>query len=125
MLLQNNPHDRKKIPWLRLTLFVLLLAIGSGTLLILHPLQTHAIKHYLLSGKTVFAFEGGRKLWQRTLPGFNSSFPSTLLIEDRLYIAAGPVYALDKETGKILWQRHIPLVAAFFTQEQIATSLFS
>src|SRR3954449_7937278 len=118
MLLQNNAHGKKKTPWLRLTLFVLLLAIGSGTLLILRPLQTHPIRHYLLSGKTVFAFEGGRKLWQHTLPGFHSSFPPMLLIEDRLYIAAVSVYALDKETGNISWQRSIPLVAALFTQEQ-------
>ncbi|GHO89991.1 hypothetical protein KSF_000390 [Reticulibacter mediterranei] len=47
-----------------------------------------------------------------------------LLVEKHLYVAAGSVYALDKETGRQLWQRQIPLVTVLFTQEQIATSLF-
>jgi outer membrane protein assembly factor BamB len=63
-------------------------------------------------------------LWYHTLPAFKMSFPSMLLVEDHLYVAAGSVYALDKETGRQIWQRQIPLVAALFTQEQIATSLF-
>lgn len=121
----HDTHKKRSIFWLCLTLFVLVVAACGGTILLFHSLHTPATRHYLLTGHTVFAFEGGHKLWQRSLPSKYSSLPKALLVkEDRLYVAAGPILALDKETGKILWERQIPLVAALFTQEQIATSLF-
>jgi outer membrane protein assembly factor BamB len=121
---KNGHMMREKMPWLWLSLFVLLFAAGSGTLLILYPLQTHANKQYLLTGHTVFAFEGGRMLWHHSLPAFKMSDPTTLLVEDRLYVAAGSVYALDKETGRLLWQQQIPFIGAFLRGTQIATALF-
>jgi outer membrane protein assembly factor BamB len=119
----NNHHGQEKrlLFWLCL---ILLVGTCSGTVLLFHSLHTPANRHYLLAGQTVFAFEGGRKLWQYHLPGKRSSLPRALLVKDRLYVAAGPVLALDKETGKLLWQRQIPFVATLFTQQQIATALF-
>jgi outer membrane protein assembly factor BamB len=52
------------------------------------------------------------------------SFPALLLVEDHLYVAAGSVYALDKETGRQLWRQHIPFVGAFLRGTEIATALF-
>jgi outer membrane protein assembly factor BamB len=122
----ESTHDnpiRSQRPVLWLLLFLLLLAAASGGLLVLRP-AAHPTRHYLLTGRSVFAFEGGRTLWHHPLPAFKMSLPATMLVEDHLYVAAGSVYALDKETGRQLWQRQIPLVTALFTQEQIATSLF-
>ncbi|GHO98641.1 hypothetical protein KSF_086890 [Reticulibacter mediterranei] len=106
-----------------LLLFLLLLAAVSAGLLVLRP-AAHPMRHYLLTGQSVFAFEGGRTLWHHSLPTFKTSLPTMLLVEEHLYVAAGSIYALDKETGRQLWQRQIPLVTALFTQEQLATSLF-
>jgi hypothetical protein len=121
---KDSDTTKRKMSWLWLTIFVLLLTATSGTLLILFPLQTHTNRHYLLTGQTVFAFEGGRRLWHHSLPAFKTSFPTILLIEDHLYVAAGSVYALDKETGRQLWQQQIPFIGAFLRGTQIATALF-
>jgi outer membrane protein assembly factor BamB len=122
----HHHHTREKWQhfWLSLIIFMLLVGACSGIVLLFHSSQPHANRHYLLTGQSVFAFEGGHTLWHHTLPPFKMSLPAMLLVEDHLYVAAGSVYALDKETGKQLWQQHIPFVGAFLRGFQEATALF-
>jgi len=80
---------------------------------------------YRLQEDTISAFQNGHLLWQRRLSEINRQFPSSLLVQGGvLYVAAGPVYALDQHTGKLLWQQSILFVSAFSTSHQIADALY-
>jgi PQQ-like domain len=103
----------------------ILCILAGCTLLLYSGARPSPARQYRLQGSTVSALTDGHLLWKRQLPEVDRQFPPFLLAQGSvLYVAAGPVYAFDQHTGKLLWQQSILFVSAFSTSHQGADALY-